>query len=80
MREGMSRPPVEPSPDIHVVVAVNVKYEIGKALHLPTAQSRKGKFLRVARRSEGGMVGDRPIGGLKRLDETERDVGAASRT
>ena len=69
-------PAVENSPDVNVFVAFDVEHKIGKALHFPAAQSGNGKFLRVARRPEARMAGDRPISGLKRLDETERDVGA----
>jgi hypothetical protein len=76
MREGISRRPWSASPDVNAVGAFDGKHEIGKAFHFSAPQSGKGKLLRVARRPEARTVGDRPISGLKRLDETERDVGA----
>ena len=73
---GYVAPGVGHSPDVNVVVTFDVKHEIGKTFHFSAPQSGKGKFLRVARRPEARMLGDRPIGRPKRLDETERDVGA----
>jgi hypothetical protein len=67
---------VEDSPDIDVLIAFDVGHEVGKPLHRQAAQSGKDEFQRVARRPERRTLGDRPIGGLKRLDEIERDIGA----
>ena len=67
---------MEHSPDVNVVVAFDVEHEDRENPYFPAAQSGKGKRLRVTRRPKARMVRDRPIGGLKRLDEIERDVAA----
>ena len=73
---GHVAPGVKHAPDVDVVDTLSVEHEIGIILRRPTAQSRDGELVRVTGRPDRGTFGDRPIGGLKRVDEAKRDVRA----
>ena len=66
---------VEHTPDIDVIITLDVEDEVGKASQDAAAQPWKAKLIGVSRRSGGRMVGDRAVRGLQRVDETEGNVG-----
>jgi len=66
---------MEHTPDIDVIISLNVKDEVGIASQHAAAQPWKAKFIGVPRRSGGGMVGDGAVRGLQRVDETDGNVG-----
>lgn len=71
---------VEHTPDIDVIISLNVEDEIGIAPQDAAAQPWKAELIGVPKRSGGRVVGDEAVRGLQRVDETCGNVGSASRT
>src|SRR5262249_8965240 len=67
---------VEHSPDVDVVVALDVEHQIGIPLHPAASQPRERELVRVAGRPSGGMLGDAPEGRLQGFDKTQCHVAS----
>ena len=62
---------VQPPPDIDVIYAFNVEYQIRIASQFSAAQPRKGELMRVSRGAQARMIGNTSIGRLQGLDESQ---------
>jgi len=67
---------VEHTPDIDVVIALNVKDEVGVAPQDLAAQPWKAEFIGVSRRPAGRVVSDGAVCRLQRANETDGNVGS----
>ena len=67
---------MEHTPDIDVIIALNVKDDVGIALQDTAAQPGKAKFVGIPERSGGRMVTDKVVRRLQCIDETGGDVGS----
>ena len=63
------------APDIDEIFMLNVEHDIGITPQHTGSQLRKRKFVRIPRRSAGGLFRDRAIGGAQRVDEAHCDIG-----
>ena len=67
---------MEHTPDIDVIITLNVEDEVGIASQDATAQPWKAKLIGVPRRASGRMVGNRTVRGLQSVNEAEGNVGS----
>ena len=67
---------MEHTPDIDVIVTLNVKDEVGIASQHAAGQPWKAKLIGVPRRSGGRVVGDEAVRDLQRVDETDGNAGS----
>ena len=67
---------MEHTPDIDVIITLDVEDEVGIASQDATAQPWKAKLIGVPKRASGRMVGDRTVRGLQRVNEAEGNVGS----
>lgn len=61
---------VKHTPDIDVIIALNVEDEVGAASQDAAAQPGKAKLVGMQGRSGGGVVADNTVRHLQRVDET----------
>jgi hypothetical protein len=67
---------MEHTPDIDVIITLNVEDEVGIASHDATAQPWKAKLIGVPRRASGRTVRNRTVRGLQRVNAAEGNVGS----
>ena len=67
---------VKHTPDIDVIIALNVEHDIGIAPQDATAQPGKAKLVGIPRRSGVRMVSNKAVRRLQRVDETSGNVGS----
>lgn len=67
---------MEHTPDIDVIIALDIKDEVGKAFQHAATQPRKAKLIAVPRRPGGRLVGDGAVYALQCIDETDGNVGS----
>jgi hypothetical protein len=67
---------VEHTPDIDVIIALNVKDNVGIAPQNAAAQPGKAKLVGMPGRSGGRVVANKAVRYLQRVDETDGNVGS----
>ena len=65
---------VEHTPDIDVIITLNVKDEVGIASQDSATQPSKTKLISVSRRSDSRVVSNGVIRGLQGVNETDGNV------
>ena len=68
---------MEDTPDVNVIITLNIKYEVGITSHDVTAQPWKAEYIGVTGRSGGGMVCNGAVRGLQCIDEPDGNVGCS---
>ena len=66
---------MEHTPHIDVIIALDVKDNVGIAPQDAAAQPRKAKLVGIPRRSGGRMVTNKAVRCLQRVDETGGNIG-----
>lgn len=67
---------VEHTPNINVIIALNVEDEVGVAPQDAAAQPGKAKLVGIPGRSPGRTVAYKAVRHLQRVDETDGNVGS----
>jgi hypothetical protein len=65
---------VQHAPDIDMIVAFDVEYQMGIPSQRPRAQPRQIQLVGVARRTGGSLVAKVDVGLLQRVDKAEGDL------